>query len=219
MEASTQKRLNFLRESPGFVVQEISALGDMEAYRPAGVLRGAGICWVSGVTTLNGGREIESAFRLDTSNVAGVFEAYWWLAGEWVSSRDPRADGMLALAREDIYPFEWASAVPLRENTPMTACLQKAESKLTHLLFQRTSVALAQLPAQAKAWRVVHVTLDVMNQPNDTKAHQVAWEAWADLRDARWVLGNRDGLQWQAILELAEEVCIAISASAADGNV
>jgi hypothetical protein len=116
MDPELSKRLNLLRSSCNFVMQEVGDQGEAKLMTVPRVPPSSGIYWISGACKLRGGRELESVFRIDTDSGGSLLAAYWWIEGRWFEQDSPDALPTIGLPRDAVFPYDWTYAVPLAED-------------------------------------------------------------------------------------------------------
>jgi hypothetical protein len=105
------KLLNLIRSSPSFVLWMNPPDAGATVKRMDVVPADTGVYWVAGVTIASGGRELESAFAVDSSG-GELISVFWFVDGRWIQSTDDAALHALGLERNQVFPFDWRFAVP-----------------------------------------------------------------------------------------------------------
>jgi hypothetical protein len=110
-DTDIRQRLNLVRTSGSFVLQEAGDQGEVNVMSMTLVPKESGVCWIRGQSIAKSGREIESVFRVGT--IASIF---WWIDGEWYSHEDADALSALGLSKEGVFPFDWRFDIPLEDD-------------------------------------------------------------------------------------------------------
>ena len=106
--------LNLLHGSPGFVIRIDPRTGASTVLQVEVVPDDDGVYWIAGTTTLARGDRIPSVFEVDTTAGGSLGGVYWKIDGSWMSSLETaRILRALDAAEGDVFPFDWAYAVPL----------------------------------------------------------------------------------------------------------
>jgi hypothetical protein len=103
--------LNLVHGSPGFAFSE-AADGTWELVSVAMLARDSGRYIVAGITKLQNGRQLESAFMVDSAG-GELAAVYWKTDSGWIESSDACAALQLNLNHSELFPFDWELAIPL----------------------------------------------------------------------------------------------------------
>ena len=110
------QRLNLVRSSPSFVLQEFGAEGAANVIAVDVVPQAQGVFWVAGTTVAKSGRRIDSVFRVDTDSGGSLRSVFWWIDGEWYDREHNDALTALGLSHAEVFPFSWGFSVPLEDD-------------------------------------------------------------------------------------------------------
>ena len=116
------QRLNLLKSSSTFVLKEVGTAGEAEVLTLPTVPDSSGLYWVSGETTLKSGDKLTSVFRIDTDASGTLLSTYWHVNDHWYSHDDKDVAGVLNMAREAMFPFDWALGGQISGRSQPRAC-------------------------------------------------------------------------------------------------
>lgn len=115
-DTDIRQRLNLVRTSNSFVLQEDGERGEANVLSIEVVPSASGVYWIAGKTIAKSGREIESVFRVDTDSGGTLISVFWWIDGNWYEHEDEDVPEALGLSRDEVFPFDWRFAVPLEKD-------------------------------------------------------------------------------------------------------
>lgn len=115
-DTEMRQRLNLVRTSGSFVLQEVGEQGDANVLSVKIVPKASGVYWIGGTTVAKSGLEIDSVFRVDTNSGGTLLSTFWWVDGAWYKHEDNEPLIVLGLSKKDVFPFDWQFTVPLEED-------------------------------------------------------------------------------------------------------
>lgn len=106
--------LNLLHGAPDFVIRLGPRTDAPTVVQVERVPDDDGVYWIAGTTTLPRGDLLSSVFEVDTSAGGSLVDVHWKIDGGWTrSSNSAQILSALDAAENDVFPFDWAYAVPL----------------------------------------------------------------------------------------------------------
>lgn len=112
-DTDMNQRLNLIRTSGSFVLQEVGKEGEANVVSAKVVPKETGVYWIGGTTIVKSLAEIESVFRVDTNSGGTLLSVFWWIGGKWYKHDDEGALFAMGLTREEVFPLDWRFTVPL----------------------------------------------------------------------------------------------------------
>ena len=105
------KNLNVLRQSPAFALRETDD-GGFAVVTPSAIPDDGAIYWLAGQSRLASGASVSSVFVVGGGG-SDFIRAFWCVDDTWVQSDNPIAVELLRLPKSDVFPFDWAYAIPV----------------------------------------------------------------------------------------------------------